>query len=220
MISRIVPLKRLSDTGRWRAAVHVHGDEEIASQKYRVKTLADVVQESTTATIPSEFRGGRFHYIGLEHVEPITGDPLDVPTVGPEEVRSRSKVFKRGDVLFARLRPYLRKVLLVEEPLVEGLCSTEFIVLRPRGAAISATFLRALLSSRVVAEHVSRLQAGAALPRVSAKDLLALKIPVPPKTVQDATVARLEKVKHRRQTIKQQLLDLADEQEEVLKELF
>lgn len=220
MISRIVPLKRLSDTGRWRAAVHLHGDEEISSLKYQVKPLADVVQESTTASPPHEFRGGRFHYIGLEHVEPISGDPIDVSVVGPDEVRSRSKVFMRGDVLFARLRPYLRKVLLVEEPLLEGLCSTEFIVLRPRGTAVSASFLRALLSSRVVAEHVSRFQAGAALPRVSARDLLALKIPVPPKAVQDATVARLERLKRRRLAIKQQLIDLGNEQEEIINGMF
>lgn len=220
MISRIVPLKKLSDAGRWRAAVYLHGDDDIVSTKYTVKALADVVQESTTATSPSEFRGGRFYYIGLEHVEPITGDPIDVAIVGPGEVRSRSKVFKRGDVLFARLRPYLRKVLLVEEPFMEGLCSTEFIVLRPRSTSVSASFLRALLSSRLVAEHLGRFQAGAALPRISAKDLLTLKIPVPKKTIQDATVARLEKLKHKRQAIKQQLIDLADEQENIINGFF
>jgi len=220
MIARIVPIQRLFDTGRWRASVHVHGDNDIASRAYSVRPLSDVVVESAEAASPAEYGSGRFHYVGLENVEPITGDLLELDISGPDDVRSRSKVFKKGDVLYARLRPYLRKVLLVDAPLAEGLCSTEFIVLRPRGAAISAKFLRALLSSQVVADHVSRLQAGAALPRVSAKDLLALKIPVPPKAVQEAIVTKLESVRARRTALKNQLTDLATEQEELLKAVF
>jgi hypothetical protein len=220
MIARIVPTKRLLDTGRWRASVHVYGDEDIASRAYPVRPLSDVVVESTEAASPAEYGRGQFHYIGLENVEPITGDLLELEMSGPGDVRSRSKVFKQGDVLFARLRPYLRKVLLVAAPLAEGLCSTEFIVLRPKGSVISAEFLRALLSSQVVAEHVSRLQAGAALPRVSAKDLLAIKIPVPPEATQKAIVTKLESVKTRRTALKTQLIDLANEQEVLLKAVF
>ncbi|QLH38562.1 MAG: hypothetical protein HWD60_05810 [Defluviicoccus sp.] len=47
------------------------------------------------------------------------------------ELKSLSSVFKAGDILYGRLRPYLNKVF---RPEFDGLCSAEFIVLVPNKA--------------------------------------------------------------------------------------
>ena len=66
-------------------------------------------------------------YIGLEHVEQGT---LHISNVGSsQEVESHKLRFRTGDILFGTLRPYFRKVIIAP---FEGVCSTEFCVVRPK----------------------------------------------------------------------------------------
>ena len=145
---------------------------------------------------------------------------MNISLVGPEEVRSRSKMFRKGNILYARLRPYLRKVLLVEEPFEFGLCSTEFIILDVDPSVVLPQYLRDLLSSESVTSYLSRLQGGAALPRVSSKDLLAMEIPVPPQRVQMRIVEELERIKEKRHQLMDELEVLKEDQQELIKKVF
>lgn len=66
--------------------------------------------------------------IELEHIQPGTGELIghSVTSAGS----SLKSVFKVGDVLFGKLRAYLRKFWLADRP---GVCSTEFWCLSARG---------------------------------------------------------------------------------------
>ena len=64
-------------------------------------------------------------YIGLENIEANTGRYL--PSSEKESVSS-AFAFRKGQVLFPKLRPYLNKVFLAP---FDGLCSTEFHVPTP-----------------------------------------------------------------------------------------
>ena len=73
--------------------------------------------------------------IALEHVESWTGEIRD-PSLDVS-LDSQVKRFQAGDVLFGKLRPYLAKVA---RPDYDGLCVGEFLVLRPRDAAVSSSY--------------------------------------------------------------------------------
>ena len=62
-------------------------------------------------------------FVGLEHVEAQTTRILG--SVPSAEVKSSASLFRAGDVLYGRLRPYLNKVAT---PDFDGLASAEFIV--------------------------------------------------------------------------------------------
>lgn len=62
-------------------------------------------------------------YLGLENIESNTG--CYIPTTVKESISSAIE-FKKEQVLFPKLRPYLNKVYLAE---FDGVCSTEFHVL-------------------------------------------------------------------------------------------
>src|SRR5438874_9218088 len=66
-------------------------------------------------------------FVGMEQVGSHARRLLG--TLPSSEVKSTAFHFQPGDVLYGRLRPYLNKVLLAE---IEGLCSSEFIVLPPQ----------------------------------------------------------------------------------------
>jgi type I restriction enzyme S subunit len=219
MKTRTISVSDLTKVGKWRADLHVHSDSEIKSDRFDLFPIGDIVVESKVAADPLEV-DGQFYYIGLEHVEPVTGDGCAIELLTAENVRSRSKVFEEGDILYGRLRPYLRKAFFVEAPYKRGLCSTEFVVLQPKKDMILPLFLRELLVSDTVTELVKRMQGGAALPRISSKDLLGIKVPVPPLSYQKESVAKLEKARNQRHELMQKIDALSMEGHRVIAEIF
>jgi len=99
------------------------------------------------------------------------------------EIGSTKKIFRPGDVLISRLRPYLRQVafvptnLLRNRPNVILACSTEFYVLRSRGPERSVAFLIPYLLSSDVQEVLSLSQEGGHHPRFSTDTLMKLPVP-------------------------------------------
>lgn len=219
MKAKVICISELLEAKRWRADLHVHSNAEIESERFELIAIGEIVLESKAAKDPT-CEKGEFYYIGLENVEPITGDMPEIAKVTSHDVRSRSKVFQEGNILYGRLRPYLRKVFLVEAPYTNGLCSTEFIVLKPKLERVLPLFLRELLVSEPVTELVTRMQGGAALPRISPKDLLEIKIPVPPLSYQKECVAKIEKARCQRRELMQKAHALSKEGHRLVAEVF
>ncbi len=220
MKARTIPISDLIEMGKWRADLHVHLNSEINSDRFDMLPLREVVIESKVAKDPKEAIPGEFYYVGLEHVEQITGEPLAISIVTSDQVRSRSKVFEQGDILYGRLRPYLKKALHVEPPYTKGLCSAEFIVLKAKSEFVLPLFLRELLVSNAVTELVKRMQSGAALPRVSSKDLLSIKIPIPPISFQKECVSKIECSRNQRRELLSKINTLTTEGQKFIAEIF
>ncbi len=127
-----------------------------------------------TATVRAEAIAADTPYVALEHLEPETGRWRWVPA-GAAAVRSSKGVFAAGDLLYGRLRPNLRKCAVAT---VAGVCSADIFVLRPHDPA-AAPLLGLLLRSAAFSTHVSHLATGANLPRVLARDLLAVPVAWP-----------------------------------------
>jgi len=220
MKARAVPISDLIERGKWRADLHVHADFEVKSERFKIVPLSEVVIESKVAKDPKEIDSNHFYYIGLEHVARTTGEPQEISIVTSEDIRSRSKRFEQGDILYGRLRPYLRKAFYVEAPYIQGLCSTEFIVLKAKSNLILPLFLREMLVSDAVTELVTRMQVGAALPRVSSKDLLSIGIPLPPLKYQEKFVSKIERIRKQRRELFLKAEALSEEGQKIVSDVF
>ena len=220
MKTRTVAFAELAKSDRWRAEFHVHGGTGLFADERSLRKLGEVATLSTEAVDPAALDTTSFYYVGLENVEPVTGDPVGVKKVGRDSIRSRSRRFRHGDILYGRLRPYLRKALLVEGKYSWGLCSTELLVLRPDESLVCGVFLRELLVSQPLTGVICRLQSGAALPRVSPEDLLSLEIPIPPLQEQYKIATAVTSIRSERRALKVKLDRLREESECVLSGLF
>jgi type I restriction enzyme S subunit len=99
-------------------------------------------------------------YIGLEHIESWTGR---LTVDDNSESAGIVNVFKKDDVLFGKLRPYLAKVHHAQ---AEGVCSTETLVLRP-SAELSARFLFYFLANPLAIANINSSTYGAKMPRAN-----------------------------------------------------
>mgnify|MGYP000902545470 CR=1 FL=1 len=122
---------------------------------------------------PDEMDGTEF-YVGLEHI-PRKSITL-TEWAKSEEVQSNKSKFKQEDVLFGKLRPYFHKVVFAP---IDGLCSTDILVIRAQIKEAKA-FLLMHLSSVEVIEYAIGFSNGTKMPRTNWKDLSNFKIISPP----------------------------------------
>ena len=100
-------------------------------------------------------------YIGLEDV--ASGRFVPTGTGQASTVRSAKSLFKPGDILYGKLRPYLDKAVLMDE---EGICTTELLVLRPK-AGVAPRFLVGVVHSPAFIEYAVSGTTGVQHPRTS-----------------------------------------------------
>lgn len=110
-------------------------------------------------------------YIGLENVESWSGQKIETDTPEAEGVAFS---YKKGDVLFGKLRPYLAKCYVAEE---DACCSTEFLVMRPK--KIVSKYLKYRILSTEFIDQVNMSTYGAKMPRANWSFIGNMKLIVP-----------------------------------------
>jgi len=125
-------------------------------------------------------------YLELEDVEPGTGRILNRRNT--LEVVSDVTLFKTGDVLFGKLRPYLEKFYVAE---FDGKCTGEILAFKPK--RIAGRFLFYCLASPWFIARCNLLAYGAKMPRVNWPTQLAqFNLPLPPLPEQESIAAYLD----------------------------
>lgn len=165
---------------RWKVEFFSGETENIPDSRYEKVYIGEIVDERKTTIDPQQEPNKLFNYLSLENVAPLTGDLVEFQPKCGTEIRSRSKLFEKDDVLYGRLRPYLNKVYHAFGDVSQGICSGEFYVLIPNRKYVIPRVLRFILASEFILSNITKFQSGAALPRVPLKDLLNIKIPLPP----------------------------------------
>lgn len=122
--------------------------------------------------------------VELDSISQGSGRILSTTTAGPASSKYR---FKRGDVLFGRLRAYLRKFWLAG---FDGLCSTEIWPLTPVNDRLVPTFLHLLVQTNQFVEAAA-VAYGTHMPRSDWGVLRKLSVSLPPASEQAAIAAVL-----------------------------
>lgn len=113
-------------------------------------------------------------YVGLEHL--AQGFPAFVGRGKESEVKSSKTAFKVGDILFGKLRPYLRKGAQAD---FDGVCSTDILAFRAKAACVSE-FLKFIIHSDEFVAHAKSTTSGVQHPRTSWPSLRGFRLSLPP----------------------------------------
>ena len=188
MNSKTISINLFKQADKWNPEFFLKKENKLKTSKYyKPLKLHEFLEERKEFLIPSNFKNEKFNYIGLENITQNTRSlAIFEPKLG-SKIKSRCKIFRKGDLLYGRLRPTLNKGLLIDEQLEEGICSTEIFVLKVKKEyenTILAEYIIELLISSIILEQVEYITTGASLPRVQIKDFLNLKIPIPKVEVQ------------------------------------
>lgn len=103
---------------------------------------------------------------------------------------SSKNQFNPGDVLYGKLRPYLKKVIIACEP---GYCSTEIIPFSGHGK-INPGYLKYCMVSPIIDSYINSITHGMDMPRLGTDKAVRLLIPLPPFSEQERIVKRLDNI--------------------------
>lgn len=125
-------------------------------------------------------------YIALEHM-PKQCIALSDWGVA-DGLESNKFEFKKGEILFGKLRPYFHKVGVAP---IDGVCSTDIVVVAPKNPFWFG-FILGKVSSEEFVEYTNAGSTGTKMPRTSWADMARYAIVLPPKTIAEAFTERLQ----------------------------
>ncbi len=127
--------------------------------------------------------------LDLEDIEK-GGKILERKTVGERSSKGDKTVFKNGDILYSKLRPYLLKILVATD---DGVCSSEIVPFHVYGEIV-ADYIVTYLKSPYVDNLINGTTYGVKMPRVGTETMTALLVPLPPISEQKRIVEKLETI--------------------------
>ena len=126
--------------------------------------------------------------LDLEDIEKETGKIIKYCTAGQRGIIGDKVVFHKGQVLYSKLRPYLKKILIAPN---DGVCTSELVPFCAYGEILPQFIVYLLKTSYV--DYVTNLAAyGTNMPRVGKGIMPNLLVPLPPLAEQKRIVAALE----------------------------
>jgi type I restriction enzyme S subunit len=140
---------------------------------WRAGTLNEIANNPRRGIQPDEIKSST-PYIGLEHMPRRC---IALSEWGhADELESNKFEFECGEILFGKLRPYFHKVGVAP---VDGVCSTDILVVRPKASEWFG-FVLGHLSSVELVNHTNAASTGTKMPRANWNDIARFEVVLPP----------------------------------------
>jgi len=150
------------------------------------KRFDEVATIKSNLRPPSEMQ--ELPHIAPDNVEGGTGCLLPYRTIAEDGVKSGKHHFFPGQIIYSKIRPYLRKAVTVD---FEGACSADMYPIEC-GADYDRGLLLQWLISEDFAWFTSEHEGRSVLPKINQKALNSTPVPVPPIEQQTEIVRRVE----------------------------
>lgn len=151
---------------------------------WRWSEWKDVARVASNLVNPADFQD--HPHIAPNHIESGTGRLLPYQTVRDDGVTSSKHLFKPGQLLYSKIRPYLAKAVVVD---FDGLCSADMY---PVDTELDHRYLKWWMLSPDFTRFAAGEQARTVLPKINKDALGRLPVPVPPLAEQHRIVDLLE----------------------------
>ena len=151
------------------------------------RRLGDVLIRHNEVIHPGE-RTGKATFVGLEHIEPNSGRRIGSLTIDLGTLTGRKPTFRRGQIVYGYLRPYLNKVWVAE---FDGYSSVDQFAFDVRPELADTEFVAAFMRSETFLRRSSIVTTTGQLPRIGTEQIAAVPIDLPPLDVQRRIVSDL-----------------------------
>jgi len=128
--------------------------------------------------------------LDLEDIEKESGKIIRRVMTNDRKISGEKIIFKKGQILYSKLRPYLKKILIAPD---NGVCSSELVPFDMIGNCDSR-FIVYVLKSTYVDFLINSVTYGVKMPRVGTDTMINLLIPLPPLAEQKRIVEKIEEL--------------------------
>ena len=141
-------------------------------EEWRVGTLSEIAQNVRRSAKVNEIDSDDV-YIGLEHMPKRNIALSEWETA--DEIGSNKSRFRKGEILFGKLRPYFHKVGVAP---IDGVCSTDILVIQPLKSEWFGVVLGSVSCDEFVA-YTDAHSTGTRMPRTNWGDSQDMKLRFP-----------------------------------------
>lgn len=127
--------------------------------------------------------------LDLEDIQKDTGTILVKTTASERKISGDKVKFYKGQVLYSKLRPYLKKILVAPD---NGICTPELVPFDTY--LIDENYIAYVLRSPHIDYIINSVTYGVKMPRVGTDTMTNLLIPLPPLVEQKRIVAKIEEL--------------------------
>ena len=164
------------------------------------KRLGEALVKTET-TDPTRSPQTEFDYIDVSSVSKETLAIQETQRLQGKDAPSRArKLVRTNDVIFATIRPTLRRIAIVPDELDSQVCSTGYFVLRAK-PDMDHRLVFYFLQTETFMTAMETLQKGASYPAVTDGDVRLQTIPIPPLNEQKTIAAKLESLRKETQRL-------------------
>ena len=167
--------------------LHYEGD---LPEGWILSSLGEISNYGQCTPVPVNEIDDEAWLLELEDIEKDTGRVLQRLTKKDRKCAGIRYRFKKGQVLYSKLRTYLNKVFVANE---DGFCTTEIIPITPI-EGINPQYLNIVLRSKYFLDYSAQCGYGVKMPRLGTHDAKAAVIPIPPVIEQNNIVIKIEKL--------------------------
>lgn len=128
--------------------------------------------------------------LDLEDIEKESGKIINICKASQRKISGDKVRFYKGQILYSKLRPYLKKILVAPD---DGICSSEMVPFNLYGN-IDLQYAVYFLKSPHVDFIINSVTYGVKMPRVGTDTMIELPFPLPPLAEQKRIVAKIEEL--------------------------
>lgn len=152
--------------------------------------LGDISNIGSFKSVTKDLINDNDWVLDLEDIESNSGVLLKKTAKNQKSVNSNKYTFKKNNVMYGKLRPYLNKVIIAED---SGYCTTEILPL-DFGSFIYNKYAKYVLMSPFFLNYVNRCSYGVKMPRLGSNDSKVAPFPLPPFEEQKRIVKKIEEL--------------------------
>lgn len=199
----VAKIEELAERAKWASAVHEKSRAEVSSlgpsamnkiwcatQDWSQRLLGELVTTVIGQVMPNIEPYASLPHINGESMESGTGRLLPTYRSAKDDgVISGKYHFRPGSVLYSKIRPYLRKAVVVP---FEGLCSADVYAFDTISPKVQPHFLKYALIAPDFTAYACRLSGRTRMPKLNQKQLFSYSMRFPPPPEQRRIVGYLD----------------------------
>ena len=128
--------------------------------------------------------------LDLEDIEKESGRIIHYSSAAMRNIVGEKVVFHKGQILYSKLRPYLKKIILAPD---DGICTPELVPFDVYGS-IDSKYIVYVLKTPHIDQIINSVTYGVKMPRVGTDTMVNLLIPLPPLAEQRRIVGKIEEL--------------------------
>ena len=148
----------------------------VIPEDWEVRPFLSIVRVANGQVDPRHEPYRSMTLVAPDHIESGTGRLIEKKTAAEQRAVSGKYAFGLNDILYSKIRPYLRKATLAD---FDGLCSADMYPLRPAPNIIPG-FVLPIVLGECFSAYAESVSARSGMPKINRAELAEFSVALPP----------------------------------------